>query len=183
MGIEPEGFDIEELNKQRQKIHYFKYSPVYYKFPVAVPPLRNFNEVEKIKINILSHLYFFKFLPNEKLENPELLGKTPVEGVTYIRFDGINLSKSSNLGKQISTYKNTQVLILTKCDLKSKVISSIELPNLRYSDVSNNNMADLSPLLDCFSKSPNLEVLIIDNNPVCSKPAIRERVRSHIFPY
>lgn len=106
------------------------------------------------------------------------MGKiVPVESITFIKFDSVNLKKTDkNFAKQLSAYKNTQVLILTKCELESKKISSFDFPNLRYVDLSNNSITDLTPVLDCLTKASNLEILILDNNPVCSKPSIKERV-------
>lgn len=90
MGIEPEGFDVEALNKERQKISHFDYVPIYYKFPEQVPPLKKLDEVKTIIFSIfdlLIKLFSISFFltKNWKITN------------LWERLFLLNLSRSLNL--------------------------------------------------------------------------------------
>lgn len=50
------------------------------------------------------------------------------------------------------------------------------MPHARYIDISKNNIQDLTPILQFFKNSPNLEVAVVSDNPAMSKPNARERV-------
>ena len=46
----------------------------------------------------------------------------------------------------MSVYKNCEILVLKRLDLKS-VVSGINLPKLRHADFSHNNITELTPIL------------------------------------
>lgn len=76
---------------------------------------------------------------------------------------------------KLNAYKNTEYLIISNLCLKKKV-TEISMPHARYIDISKNNIQDLTPILQFFKNSPNLEVAVVSDNPAMSKPNARERV-------
>jgi hypothetical protein len=55
-------------------------------------------------------------------------------------------------------------------------VAKIALPDMRYCDISQNQIADVTPILEMFNSSNNLEIVILADNPACFKPAFRDRV-------
>ncbi len=71
------------------------------------------------------------------------------------------------------------MLILRHLNLKDKHLgdaSPLSLPNLRYLDLTANNIQDLTPVLVGLRSAENLEVLMLNENPVCLKPSTREKI-------
>jgi hypothetical protein len=77
IGIEPETVDMETHTKMRSSLPYNSYSPLFYKFPEEVPPLRPPD----------------KFLPNEKIDGYNQLDKGDPDTVTFIRIVDTVLDK------------------------------------------------------------------------------------------
>eukprot|EP01114_Cavostelium_apophysatum_P010445 TRINITY_DN2416_c0_g1_i11.p1 TRINITY_DN2416_c0_g1~~TRINITY_DN2416_c0_g1_i11.p1 ORF type:complete len:2801 (+),score=908.52 TRINITY_DN2416_c0_g1_i11:43-8445(+) len=162
VGIEPEDINVETQDKTRKSLPFVKYSPVYYKFLEDVGPLRNLDEFDK----------------EEKIENWEdLENSKKYDEITFIRIEQIPSKVDlKQLLKKIGQFPNVQVLILSGLNLQKRV-SEITLDKLRYCDISRNSVTDLTPILDCFRRSPMLEVAVISpDNPANLKPNSKDRV-------
>lgn len=68
-----------------------------------------------------------------------------------------------------------EVLVLRNLGLSS-LGDKLKLPNLRYLDVSHNHLADLKAFLDFLARSPKLEVLSMNNNPISLLPDVLDKV-------
>jgi len=76
---------------------------------------------------------------------------------------------------QISIHREVEVLVLRNIGLTS--LDGINLPNLRFLDVSHNNLSNLESCMSMLRRSPALEVLLIHNNVVTLLPSFYDRVR------
>lgn len=92
------------------------------------------------------------------------------QNIRYIRLDDVKLrvEEKVNLGYTISAFVNTQVLILVSCGLTK--LDGFTLPNLRYADLSMNEVSEIRACMPLARGAPYLEELQMEENPVCMKP-------------
>ena len=65
---------------------------------------------------------------------------------------------------QLSKFVNLEILVLKNCGLRR--LTNFVLPSLRWCDLSSNDIAEANTVLCLADHSPDLEAMLINDNPV-----------------
>eukprot|EP00753_Platysulcus_tardus_P007329 PLAT15137.1.p1 GENE.PLAT15137.1~~PLAT15137.1.p1 ORF type:complete len:2194 (+),score=1373.13 PLAT15137.1:84-6584(+) len=145
------GFDVAAFEAAAEAVAWTEYNPE----ALAAKPLKPLDA----------------YGPDARLYQLQNVGRIAPEPIQFIWMDDLKKFLKPRqirmLGGLLMQFVHAEVLGLRNAGLTS--LDGFQLPNLLYAELSNNELSDVRSLVEFASFSPDLQVLNVVGNPLCTK--------------